>query len=79
MIQKFLFRDSSGKKSLTATVFIWGAAVVNIKLALSGLVVLGTKFPDFTGGDYGMALAALGGIYVMRRSTEQVARGDVNG
>jgi hypothetical protein len=64
-----LLTDTAGKKSSTLTVFIIGAMVVNIKLLLSGVTIAGITFSEFTGAEYGMALGALGGIYVMRRST----------
>lgn len=69
-MQKYLFKDSSGKKSLTATVFIWGCLVVNLKLVLSGMTLLGVTLAEFGGGDYAASMGALGAIYVMRRNTD---------
>jgi hypothetical protein len=68
LIGKTLFKDTAGNKSLTATAFIWGCFVVNIKLLASGLTFGGYTMSAFTGSDYGMALAALGAIYVLRRN-----------
>ena len=71
MLNNFLFKDSSGKKSLTATVFAWGTLVVNFKLIFSGVTLVnGLTMAAFTGSDYGMAMGALGAIYVMRRNTD---------
>lgn len=71
MLHNFLFKDSSGKKSLTATTFVWGSLVVNMKLILSGAVIMGTTLAPFGGGDYAAAMASLGAIYVMRRTTDK--------
>jgi hypothetical protein len=69
-MKKYLFTDSSGKKSLTATVFVWGSLLVNLKLLVSGLTIGTVQFAPFGGSDYAMALGALGAIYVMRRTTD---------
>ena len=67
--EKLLLTDTAGKKSSTLTVFILGAIVVNLKLILSGVIVNGITLAPFTGTEYGVALSALGAIYVLRRST----------
>jgi len=67
--EKFLLRDTAGKKSSTLTVFILGAIVVNMKLIFSGMTFAGITLSDFSGSDYGVAMGALGAIYVLRRST----------
>jgi hypothetical protein len=69
-LNKILFKDSSGKPSLTATSFILGFIVVNLKLIFSGVEFNNVKIALFSGGEYAAAVAALGGVYVMRRSTE---------
>jgi hypothetical protein len=69
MLNRFLFKDSSGKKSLTATVFVWGSLVANTKLLFSGMVIAGITIPEFAGSEYAMVLAALGTVYVLRRNT----------
>lgn len=73
-MNKFFFKDSSGQKSVTVTVFIWGALAVNIKLLLGGMTLAGTVVPAFGGGDYAAAMAALGAIYVMRRNSADKAK-----
>ena len=67
---KFLFKDSKGKPSITATAFILGFAVVNFKLIFSGIELGKFKMELFSGGEYAAALGALGAIYVLRRSTD---------
>lgn len=69
-LNKFLFKDSDGKPSLTATAFILGFVVVNLKLIFSGVEFKAMKISLFSGGEYAAAVAALGGVYVIRRSTE---------
>lgn len=66
-MQPFLFKDSTGKKSVTTTAFIFGSAIVNIKLIFSGIAINGFVFEKFSGSDYGMAMAALGTIYVLNK------------
>ena len=70
-MRKFLLSDSSGKKSTTVTIFIIGSIVCIAKLAVSGLTIGSITLPEFSGAEFGMALAALGGVYVLRRSTSK--------
>lgn len=65
-MRKFYLKDSNGKPSITTTAFFLGFIVINLKLILSGVDYKGIKFSDFTGSDYGIALASLGAVYVMR-------------
>lgn len=74
MLNKFLFADTTGKKSVTMTTFVWGFAVVNLKLVFSGMTILGLTLAPFTGGEYSAAVGALGAIYVLRRSTDPEAK-----
>jgi hypothetical protein len=69
-LENFLLKDTSGKKSTTLTAFIIGFITVNIKLLISGLTIGGYTMSNFSGIDYSAALAALGAIYVLRRSTD---------
>lgn len=69
-MNKFLLKDSSGKKSATMTAFVVGFVVINVKLILSGMTVGGLELAPFTGTEYAAALAALGSIYVLRRNTD---------
>ena len=67
MFEKLLIKDTSGNKSITMTAFVVGFLVVNLKLLISGLTLAGYQMSNFTGGDYGTSLAALGAIYILRR------------
>ena len=67
-MRKFYLKDSNGKPSITTTAFFLGFIVINLKLILSGVDYKGIKFSDFTGSDYGMAMASLGAIYVLRNN-----------
>jgi hypothetical protein len=69
-MDKFLLKDSSGKKSTTMTAFVLGFIVVNAKLLLSGMTLGGLELAPFTGVEYAAAVSALGAIYVLRRSTD---------
>lgn len=62
-----MLKDTSGERSLTATAFIIGFSIVNIKFLLSGLTIAGTTFTVLTGIEYASALSGLGAIYIMRR------------
>jgi hypothetical protein len=70
-LNKFLFKDSKGKPSLTATAFIVGFVVVNLKLIFSGVEFENFKIALFSGGEYAAAVGALGAVYVLRRSTDK--------
>lgn len=78
-IENILFNDSTGKKSVTMTAFVWGAIVVNTKLLLSGVVIYGTTMSSFGGGDYAAALGALGAVYCLRRHSSLAAKGGEDG
>jgi len=70
-INKILINNSDGKPSTTMTAFVLGFVVVNLKLLASGLTIGGYAMAPFTGGEYGMALGALGAIYVLRRGQKE--------
>lgn len=67
-LRKFLFKDSRGNKSTTMTAFVVGFVIVNLKLIFSGVTVGGLTLAAFSGSEYAAAVAALGAIYVLRRS-----------
>ena len=81
MLDKLLVTDTSGKKSLTATAFIVGFAIVNLKLLLAGSAFGSVVLSPFSGGEYAAAVAALGTVYVLRRqkdskeTNDEVAKG----
>lgn len=76
-MEPFLFKDSSGKKSVTTTAFIFGSAIVNIKLIFSGISIGSFVFEKFAGSEYGMAMAALGSIYVLNKKTKPEKKEEV--
>jgi len=69
MFQSLLLTDTAGKKSATLTAFVIGFVIVNAKLILSGVAIGDLTLAEFDGADYAAAIAALGAVYVMRRST----------
>lgn len=73
-LRKLMLVDSDGKPSATLTAFFIGFLVVNFKLLVSGLTIMGLGFGIFTGGEYAGALGALGAIYVMRRNLSNVKK-----
>lgn len=70
-LNKLLIKDSSGKPSITMSAFVTGFIVVNAKLLISGLTLGGYKMAAFSGTEYAAAVASLGAVYVLRRSTGQ--------
>jgi len=70
-IKQLYLTDNNGKPSVTTTAFLLGFIVICIKLLLSGVEYKGIKMSDFTGTDFGIAMAALGGVYVMRNNNKE--------
>lgn len=70
MLSKLIVNDVKTKKpSYTVTAFIVGFFVINFKLLFSGIEITDKiKMSDFSGVDYAAAVAALGGIYVLRKN-----------
>jgi len=77
-IQKFLVEDSDGKRSITATVFLYGMLIIHFKLMFAGIEIGKFVLAPFDGADYAAAVAALGSIYVLRRSTNPVLKAEAN-
>ena len=67
-MDKFLLSNTGGDKSLTATAFIIGFVVVNIKLLMAGVKIASITMSAFSGAEYACAVGALGAIYVLRRN-----------
>lgn len=57
------FLKHNGKPSITRTAFGIGFVVCLLKLAFSGLGVGSITIAPFTGGDFALAVGALGAIY----------------
>ena len=70
-MNKFMLKDSGGKKSITMTAFCLGFIVVNAKLLLAGMTIGSYQMATFSGTEYGAAIAALGAIYVLRRNNDE--------
>ena len=68
-VNKFLIKDSAGQPSVTMTAFVLGFIAVNLKLLVSGMTFGNFTMSTFNGVDYSAAIAALGAVYVMRRTT----------
>lgn len=67
-MNKFFIKDSSGKKSITATAFFIGMLIANAKLLLSGVIVGKVSLGTMAGADYALIMGSLGTIYSLRRS-----------
>ena len=72
---KDLFTNKEGKYSLTAVAFATGFITCTLKLLLSGVTVGKIALGSFSGGDYAVAIAALGGVYVLRRNMNNGGNG----
>lgn len=70
-IKQLYLTDSNGKPSITTTAFFLGFIVICVKLLLSGIEYKGIKMSDFTGTDFGIAIASLGGVYVLRNNPKE--------
>ena len=62
--------------STNRTVFLYGALICIAKLALSGVDLHFLKAPVFNGSDFGVAIAALGGIYSLDKHIGNISRKD---
>lgn len=49
--------------------------VILLKFVLGGVVVHGTKIPEFTGSDFAMAIAAIGSIHSLSKHVDNLAKG----
>lgn len=78
MLDKLLVTDTNGNKSITATAFIIGFLVINVKLLFGGTSIGPLVLLPFTGGEYAAAVAALGGVYVLRRKDGKTKESKAN-
>lgn len=62
-ITKYLLKDEKGEPSTTRSVFFYGCMICLTKLVLSGVAIGPLALGSFTGGDFALAIGALGGIY----------------
>lgn len=70
LIMTLMLQDKDGNPSTTRSVFFYGCLVCIVKLALSGMNLKIIQMPVFSGSDFGMAIAALGGIYSLNKHVE---------
>lgn len=66
-----MIKDTTGQESLTATAFVVGFTTCCLKLIFSGVTVAGVTLAPFTGSEFGIAVGALGAIYVLRRQGDK--------
>lgn len=67
----YLKDPKNGKPSVTLTIFVIGAIVSLLKLLMSGFTIGGLAMSPFTGVDFAAAIAALGGVYTLRRNQDK--------
>jgi hypothetical protein len=60
-------KDENGKESATLTMFVVGFIAATAKLLLSGVTIAGLTIVPFSGVEYSAAVAALGGVYMLRK------------
>lgn len=58
-----MLKGQDGNPSTTRSVFWYGCLICILKLFLSKIHLGNFQVPEFNGGDFGMAIVALGGIY----------------
>ncbi len=60
-------KDENGQESATLTMFVVGFLAATAKLLLSGITIFGIVVVPFSGVEYSAAVAALGGVYMLRK------------
>lgn len=71
-IEDYFLKDSStGTPSTTRTVFFVGCCICLFKLLISGITIWGLGLGNFTGGDFALAIGALGGIYALDKTVSK--------
>jgi hypothetical protein len=69
-----MVKDKDGNPSLSATIFLYGSLICGIKLLLSGVNFHSLFFPVFNGGDFAVAISALGGVHGLNKHVDNIAR-----
>jgi hypothetical protein len=65
-------KDNNGKPSVTLTAFVVGFIIVCAKLIFSGIQINDKlKLAEFDGTDFGVAIAALGAVYTLRKNSKK--------
>ena len=70
-MQFYLKDPKTGEPSVTLTLFVTGTLVAVLKLLLSGITIKGFAMSTFSGVDFAAAVAALGGVYTLRRQQSE--------
>ncbi len=61
-------KNKNGEPSVTLTAFVLGFVVVCAKLIFSGMQITDNfKLDQFSGVEFGAAIAALGGVYTLQK------------
>ena len=71
-LTSLLLLKKNGKSSYTATVFVLGSFIVNLKLLFSGLSFHGYTSSTFNGSDYAQAMASLAALYVSNKHVNNI-------
>lgn len=59
----------TGKESVTLSMFVYGFVIATLKLLFAGIEIHDkVKMSEFSGTDYAAVLAAIGGIYTIRKN-----------
>ena len=69
-----LLPGQDGQPSTVRTIFLYGCLVCIAKLAFSGLITKWFQLPQFSGSDFGVAIAALGGIYSLDKHVSNLGK-----
>ena len=65
-------KDSkTDKPSPTTTVFVVGSIICLLKLLFSDITIWGFHIPVFGGTEFGIALAAVGSVYILHKNNER--------
>ena len=71
----YLNDPSSGKPSVSVTMFVLGVTISSLKLLTSGLVIGGLQLGVFSGVDFAAAVGAVGAIYAARKHSDNITGG----
>lgn len=78
-MKQLMLLDKEGNPSTNRTIFFYGCLVCVAKLALSKMDLGFIQIPEFTGSDFGMAIAALGGVYSLDKHVQGLKSGNKEG
>jgi hypothetical protein len=67
-------KDENGQESATLTMFVVGFIAVTAKMLLSGVAFGDIVISAFSGIEYGTSIAALGGVYTLRKRDKKKSK-----